>query len=96
MVFGIGNGMNTEVRIDRAGRMVLPQRIRQLFHLVAGDRLDLEILPEGILLRSQSRQARLVEENGLLVHEGVAVGDLAQAVDLAREGRDADVLGLRR
>ena len=56
----------------------------------------LEILPDGIFLRSRSRQAPLVEENGLLVHEGDAVGDLAQAVELARSNRDADVLGLRR
>jgi AbrB family looped-hinge helix DNA binding protein len=96
MVFGIDNGMSTKVSIDKAGRMVLPQNVRRLFHLVAGDRLDLEILPDGIFLRSRSRQAPLVEENGLLVHEGDAVGDLAQAVELARSNRDADVLGLRR
>jgi len=96
MVFGISNGMNTKVSIDKAGRMVLPRNVRRLFHLVAGDRLDLEILPDGIFLRSHSRQAPLVEEDGLLVHEGDAVGDLAQAVELARSNRDADVLGLRR
>ena len=96
MAFGISNGMNTEVSIDKAGRMVLPQAVRRLFHIVAGDRLDLEIVPDGILLKSHSRQSHLVEEEGLLVHEGDAVGDLAQAVGLARDGRDADVLGLRR
>ncbi len=96
MAFGILNGMNTEISIDKAGRLVLPQSVRRLFHLAAGDRLDLEILPDGILLRSHSRQAHLVEENGLLVHEGEAIGDLAQAIQLARGDRDAAVLGLRR
>ena len=38
----------------------------------------------------------LVEENGLLVHEGEAVGDLAPLVERTRNERDADVLGLRR
>ncbi len=76
--------------------MVLPQNVRRLFHLVAGDRLELEILPDGIFLKAHSRQAPLVEENGLLVHEGDAVGDLAQSVEFARSNRDADVLGLRR
>ena len=88
--------MKSTIPIDRAGRVVLPQSVRRLFHLAAGDRLALEILPDGIILRSHSRQAPLVEENGLLVHEGAAVGDLAQAVELARGDRDADVLGLRR
>jgi len=94
--FGIDNGMKTEVSVDKAGRMVLPQNVRRLFHLAAGDRLDLEILPDGIFLRSRSRQAQLLEENGLLVHEGAPVGDLAQSVELARGERDANVLGLRR
>lgn len=88
--------MKTAIQIDGAGRLVLPQQVRRHFHLVAGDRLDLEIVPEGIFLRAHSRQADLVEENGLLVYEGEAVGDLAQTVELARTGRDADVLGLRR
>ena len=52
--------------------------------------------PDGIVLRSRSGRGDLIEENGLLVHEGEAVGDLAQAVELARAGRDADLLGLRR
>lgn len=87
--------MKTSISVDKAGRVVLPQQVRRQFHLVAGDRLDLEIRPDGIFLRSRSRRADLVEENGLLVHEGEAVGDLAQAVELARASRDADVLGLR-
>jgi len=76
--------------------MVLPQQVRRHFHLAAGDTLDLEIVTEGILLRSHFKQADLVEENGLLVHEGEAEGDLAQAVEITRSGRDADVLGMRR
>ena len=88
--------MKSAITIDSAGRLVLPQQVRRQFHLVAGDRLDLEIVPDGIFLRAHSRQADLVEENGLLVHEGEAVGDLAQTVELARSSRDAEVLGLRR
>ncbi len=96
MPFGNIGAMKTEIQIDKAGRVVLPQQVRRQFHLVAGDRLDLKILPDGIFLGSHSRQASLVEENGLLVHEGEPAGDLSQAVDLARNGRDADVLGLRQ
>jgi len=88
--------MISAIPIDRAGRLVIPQQVRRQFHLAAGDLLDLEIVSDGIFLRAHSRQAELVEENGLLVHEGEAVGDLAQTVELTRSGRDADLLGLRQ
>jgi AbrB family looped-hinge helix DNA binding protein len=95
MPFGNNNGMKVGITVDKAGRVVLPQHVRRQFHLLAGDRLDLEIRPDGIFLRSRARRVDLVEENGLLVHEGEPVGDLAQAVELARTNRDEDVLGLR-
>jgi AbrB family looped-hinge helix DNA binding protein len=88
--------MKSAIPIDGAGRVVLPQHVRRRFHLLAGDRLDLEIVPDGIFLRAHSRKADLVEENGLLVHEGEAIADLAQTIELVRSERDADVLGLRR
>ena len=88
--------MKTSLSVDKAGRVVIPQEVRRQFHLLPGDRLDLEVQLDGIFLRSRSRHADLVEEDGLLVHEGEAVGDLAQAVELARASRDADLLGLRR
>ena len=96
MPYGINNAMKNAIPIDKAGRLVLPQQIRRQFHIVAGDWLDMEIVSDGIFLRAHSRQADLVEENGLLVHEGEAVGDLAQIVEGIRIDRDEDVLDLRR
>ncbi|MEI6563309.1 MAG: AbrB/MazE/SpoVT family DNA-binding domain-containing protein [bacterium] len=90
------NGMKAELSIDKAGRIILPQAVRRQFHLVAGDRLDLKILPDGIFLKTHERQAHLVENNGLLVHEGEPTGDLIRAVELSRSGRDAEVLGWRQ
>lgn len=58
--------------------------------------MRLELLPDGVFLRTQSRQAGLVEEDGLLAHDGEAVGELAQAVEQARSSRDNEVLGVRR
>jgi AbrB family looped-hinge helix DNA binding protein len=88
--------MRTSVAIDRAGRVVLPHQVRRHFHLQAGDALDLEVVPDGIFLRSRSAPAGLVAENGLMVHDGEATGALADAVEVARIARDAEVLGLRR
>jgi len=52
-------------------------------------------MSDGIFLKTQARQANLVELNGLLVHEGEPSGDLVQAVELSRSGRDSEVLGWR-
>jgi len=54
----------------------------------------MEILEDGIILRTHSHQADLIEENGLLVHEGEASGELARLVEQTRTDRDNDVLGL--
>ena len=56
MPFGIINGMKTELSIDKAGRVVLPQAVRRQFHLVAGDHLDLQIFPDGIFLHAQIKK----------------------------------------
>lgn len=96
MPFGILSGMKTELSIDKAGRVILPKEVRRQFHLVAGDRLDLQILPDGIFLHAQHQKHYLIEEGGLLVHEGEPTGDLTKSVSLSRSGRDADVLGQNR
>ena len=87
--------MKMSISIDKAGRIVLPQHVRRQFHLLAGDRLSLEIRPDGVFLRSPAKRVDLVEEHGLLVHGGEPTEDLARAVELARAERDAAVLGLR-
>lgn len=87
--------MKTELSIDKAGRVILPQAVRRQFHLVAGDHLDLKILSDGIFLKTKARPADLVQLNGLLVHEGEPTGDILQAVELSRSGRDSEVIGWR-
>ena len=96
MVNGIVDGMNKKLRIDAAGRIVLPQPVRRQFHLESGSILSLEIEPDAIVLRPQSREATLVEEGGLLVHEGEPSGDLLGSVEAARRRRDRDVSGPAR
>jgi AbrB family looped-hinge helix DNA binding protein len=94
--YGISNAMNATITMDGVGRVVLPKQVRQQMHLTAGDQFALELVPDGIMLRSRSRRTELVEENGLLVHEGEPAGDLARAVDLVRARRDDTILGLKR
>ncbi len=97
MPSGIDDGMHakSELTIDGAGRIVLPQPIRNQFHLIRGSTLEIEIEPEAIILRPHTRQAGLTEQGRLLVHEGAPVGDLLNMVSDVRQRRDAQVSGQR-
>ena len=85
--------MTKKLKMDAAGRIALPRAVRRHFHLESGSLLDLEIARDAIVLRPQAREATLVEENGLLVHEGEPTGDLLNSVEAARRRRDHDVSG---
>ncbi len=85
-----------EVRIDKAGRIVLPKRVLDHFRLRPGSSLKLEAGPEGLLLRPVERRASLVEREGILIHVGeVPPGfDWTRAVEEHREERIKDIAGL--
>ena len=68
MVNAIINGM--KLKIDNAGRIVLPKPVRDRLGLRAGSDLDLAESREGILLKPVRQQPSLVRRNGLLVHSG--------------------------
>jgi AbrB family looped-hinge helix DNA binding protein len=93
MVNGILFGMKKKLKIDAAGRIVLPRPVRRHFHLESGSILDLAVEGDAIVLRPQTYEATLVEENGLLVHEGETSGDLVDSLETARRQRDREVSG---
>jgi AbrB family looped-hinge helix DNA binding protein len=92
MVNGRFYGMK-KISIDVAGRIVLPRPVRQHFHLEAGALLEIEVGENAIILRPQKHQQSLVEERGLLVHEGEPSGDLLSIVEAVRNRRDRDIAG---
>lgn len=85
--------MRRVLSIDAAGRIVLPQPVRKHFHLRRGSKLEMQVGPDGILLRPQQDPTSLAEEHGLLVHEGEPTGDLLLAVEAVRERRNRQVSG---
>jgi AbrB family looped-hinge helix DNA binding protein len=58
------------LKIDKAGRIVLPKPVRERFGLKAG--MDLEVTEgvEGVLLTPLRQRPALINRNGLLVHRG--------------------------
>jgi AbrB family looped-hinge helix DNA binding protein len=94
MVYAIINGMT--VKIDKAGRIVLPKPVRERLHLQEGSELELEERPDGLTLRPIEKRPSMVRENGIWVHLGkVPRGfDWDGAVDATREERIKDTSGV--
>ena len=84
------------VKIDKAGRIILPKPVRDRLQLRPGANLELQESPEGILLRPVGQAASMLQKNGIWVHLGRASRgfDWSRAVDDAREERIKDASGL--
>ena len=75
MAYAILNGMN--VKIDKAGRIILPKPVRDRFRLRQGSDLEIEERPEGVLLKPVEQRPSMVKKNGLWVH----LGELPEGYD---------------
>lgn len=86
-----------EITIDKLGRVVLPKKVRDQFHLVPGTRLELEVDGEGVRLVPANQAASLVKKEGILVHHGAGTVDLSIAdfINQERENRVHEVVEKR-
>jgi AbrB family looped-hinge helix DNA binding protein len=69
MANGILNGMT--VSIDKAGRIVLPKKLRDQFRLRAGSELEIVPTEKGLELKPVGMEPALKRVGGLLVYQGV-------------------------
>lgn len=76
----------TTIQIDQAGRIVLPKRLRDRFHLRGGDTLAVEVRGETIELRPARSASRLERINGVLVFKGEI--PLQAGEDLVAQSRE--------
>jgi len=56
--------MSSTVEIDKAGRIVVPKKLRDAMHLTPGTRLKVERSGEWLMLMPRANEAQLVIENG--------------------------------
>jgi AbrB family looped-hinge helix DNA binding protein len=68
MVYGIANGM--ELRIDKAGRIVVPKPLRERLGFKPDTELEALEQPEGVLLKRVELRPSMVKVDGLWVHQG--------------------------
>jgi AbrB family looped-hinge helix DNA binding protein len=94
MAYAMAGGMN--LRIDSAGRIILPKHVRDRFGLNAGSALELEERPDGLVLRPAEPTPSMVRRNGRWVHLGKAPRGFRwnTLVDGMRDERIKEILGL--
>jgi AbrB family looped-hinge helix DNA binding protein len=65
------------VKIDQAGRVVLPKKVRDRFGLRKNSELELEESADGIVLKpTVEKQGLTRDKHGWLVHTGRPVGQI--------------------
>jgi AbrB family looped-hinge helix DNA binding protein len=94
MACAIINGM--QVKIDKAGRIVLPKPVRDRLRLRQGSDLEIEERPEGLLLKPVDQRPSMIQKNGLWIHLGkLPKGlDWETLVDEVRDERIKELSGL--
>ena len=70
MVRGIVHGML--IKIDKAGRIVVPKRMRDRHGLRPSAAVEAIEQADGVLLRVAERRPSMIKVDGLWVHQGVA------------------------
>ena len=83
------------LKINKAGRVVLPKPVRDRYGLRAGADLEVQETTEGVVPRPVSQRPSLVRAGRFLVHTGrLPKGfDVLQAIDDDREERMRKVAG---
>jgi AbrB family looped-hinge helix DNA binding protein len=69
MVNATINGMT--LRIDKAGRIVVPKPLRDRLGLRPDTELEVLEQPDGLLLRAIEQRPTMIKVDGLWVHRGV-------------------------
>ena len=77
--------------IDRFGRVVVPKELRKRFGLAPGAQIEIDEHDQELVIRRVTVRSPLQTEDGLLVFEGEAAGDLASWVRDVRENRISKV-----
>ena len=83
------------LKIDKAGRIVLPKQTRDRLGLRAGSDLELFEGPEGVTLKPRRTRPSLIRKGNFLVHVGKLPPsyDIVGAIEQDREERARKLAG---
>ena len=84
------------LKIDKAGRVILPKPVRDRLGLHAGSDLEIQETMDGVVLRAADRRPSMVKKGSFWVHTGeLPPGyDILKAIDEDREERMRKAWGL--
>ena len=84
------------LKIDKAGRVILPKPVRDRLGLHAGSDLEIQETPDGVVLRPADRKPSMVKKGSFWVHTGeLPPGyDILKGIDDDREERTRKAWGL--
>ena len=91
--------MNTNLTIDKAGRIVLPKPVRDKLKIAPGDQLNLESDEDRIILRPKLGAAQLRKKRGIWVYhsdEPLSAATVEETIERVRRERDEHNLGKLR
>jgi AbrB family looped-hinge helix DNA binding protein len=80
--------MNAIAEIDKAGRVVVPKKLREALHLVPGTRLSLRLEGESLVIEPESKPRGLYMKKGTLVYDA-GPGPATDAVEEVANAREA-------
>jgi len=87
--------MNAIVEIDKAGRIVVPKKLRDALHLAPGTRLKIERNGDGMVLEHASPEPQLILKDGMWVVSGsqkVTADDVNEIIRQGYAERQARIL----
>jgi AbrB family looped-hinge helix DNA binding protein len=89
MVFGYGKMpfMGTITEIDKAGRIVVPKKMRDSLHLVPGTRVSIRTEGDRVVIEPESKPRGLYMKKGTLVYDagpGPATDAVSEIADSRR------------
>ena len=87
-VYGKMVFMNAIAEIDKAGRVVVPKKMRDVLHLRPGTRLHLRQEGEKIVIELEGKPRGLYMKKGTLVYDA-GPGPATDAVDEVARARNA-------
>jgi AbrB family looped-hinge helix DNA binding protein len=90
--------MNDTITIDKAGRVVIPKKVRDELNLAAGDSLALEFDGEQVVLKPAQAGAAMRKKRGMWVFSGgggkLTQEDTNRVLEEIRLERERRALGL--
>jgi AbrB family looped-hinge helix DNA binding protein len=88
--------MTAKLTLDKAGRVVIPKKLRDELHMAPGDAFELESTDEKIVLKPVREEATMFKKDGMWViktGKPLTVEDVNAVIESVREERHRQILG---